>query len=70
MLAHCNRKWEKRKDAAKISKIIRDSGLVVDKKSRRHFRTTWVVVGHVPQEMHAQKQDSRDIRNLRKLEEQ
>ena len=38
-----------------ISKIIRDSGLVVESKSRWHFGTTWIVVGHAPQETHEQK---------------
>jgi methyltransferase OMS1, mitochondrial len=37
-----------------ISRIIRDSGLVVESKSRWHFGTTWIVIGHAPQEARAE----------------
>jgi len=36
-----------------IGAIIRESGLVVESRSRFHFGTTWIVVGHPPTEREA-----------------
>ena len=34
----------------KIGSIVKESGLVVESKSRWHFGTTWIIVGHAPTE--------------------
>ena len=36
-----------------IGSIIRESGLVVESKSRWHFGTTWIIIGHPPEQKNA-----------------